>query len=169
MKTTLATIALSVVVLALPAVAQKPTITETPFTTFTITGGPAAGACAFDVLLTPQTGRPNKEKTITFSNGTQMVTGALFLTLENLTTHKTVNLNASGPGTTTFSGGIPTSFVARGPVLVFNVVPTSISTAAGLPAVALTDGRLVFTFDAQGNLTALNLDGHSQDVCQMLE
>jgi hypothetical protein len=47
--------------LALPAVAQKPTITLTPFTFVFL---PAADACGFDVLVTPQTGRPNKERMI---------------------------------------------------------------------------------------------------------
>src|SRR5207244_7823688 len=58
-------VALLLLALALPAVAQKPTITFTPFTSAFV---PAADACGFDVLVTPQAGRPNKERMMQFSN-----------------------------------------------------------------------------------------------------
>src|SRR5207249_7806428 len=58
-------IALLLLALAMPAVAQKPTIQLIPFTSFFV---PAAAACGFDVLFTPQAGRPNKERLIQFAN-----------------------------------------------------------------------------------------------------
>src|SRR5207248_416362 len=93
-------IALLLLALALPAVAQKPTIQLIPFTSFFV---PAAAACGFDVLFTPQAGRPNKERLIQFAN-TAIIAGPLFVTITNLSTGKTINLNISGPQRISFSG-----------------------------------------------------------------
>jgi hypothetical protein len=162
------TIALLLLALALPAVAGKPTITEIPFTTpFVISGGAANGACTFDVLVAPQTGKPNKERLIQFATSS-VIAGPLFLTLTNQSTGKTVNLNASGPAVTTFIGGIPSSEKILGSSLVFEL-PPNLAAEAGLPAVALTKGQVIFTFDAQGILSAVAFNGTAQDVCQMLE
>jgi hypothetical protein len=160
------TIALLLLVLALPAAAQKPTITETPFTgTFNITGGPANGACNFDVLLAAEPGRPNKERTIQFAN-TTIIAGPLFVTLTG--NGKTENVNISGPSVISFTGGLPTEQVLLGPAFLFNF-PPSVTTAAGLPAVSLINGRTIITFDAQGNPTTITFAGTVRDVCQMLE
>jgi len=162
------TIALLLLALALPAVAQKPTITEIPFTTpIVISGGPANGACTFDVLVAPQAGRPNGERLIQFATSS-IIAGPLFLTLTNQSTGKTVNLNGSGPAVITFSGGIPSSERIMGSSLVFEL-PPNLASEAGLPAVALTRGQVIFTFDAQGNLSAVTFNGTVKDVCQMLE
>jgi len=56
-------VALMLLALALPAVAQKPTIQLLPFTSFFV---PAADACGFGVLFTPEPGRPNGERLIQF-------------------------------------------------------------------------------------------------------
>src|SRR5947207_1181578 len=86
-------VALLLLALALPAVAEKPTIQLMPFTPVFL---PAGAACEFDVLATPQTGRPNKERVIQFNN-TRIIAGPLFVTLKNLSTEKTIDVNISGP------------------------------------------------------------------------
>ncbi len=92
--------------LALPAAAQSPTITEIPFSSFVVPAGP--GACTFDVLFAPEPGKPNGERLIQFGNSS-IIAGPLFLTLTNQSTGKSINLNASGPQVTSLSGGIPTA------------------------------------------------------------
>jgi hypothetical protein len=160
-------VAVLLLAFALPALAQKPTITETPFTTpFVISGGAANGACNFDVLVAPQEGRPNRERTIQFAKK-MIVVGPLFVTLTNLSTQKTANLNISGPTVVNFTGGT-TSAVFMGPTLVAEL-PPNLATAAGLPPVAAVNGRTILMFDAQGVLTSVTFTGTEQDVCQLLQ
>jgi hypothetical protein len=83
------------------AAGGKPIIQIAPFTRPFVTSAADSG-CGFDILMSPQAERPNRERTITFSN-TQITAGPLFVTFQNLTTSKTVNENISGPGTFTFS------------------------------------------------------------------
>jgi hypothetical protein len=155
-------IALLLLALALPAVAQKPTIQLTPFTSFFV---PAAAACGFDVLFTPQAGRPNRERLIQFAN-TVIIAGPLFVTITNLSTGKTINLNISGPTRISFSG-TPT-VVATGPSI--QPLPANVLTAAGLPLLPLIHGQIVFTLDDQGNVTSIqSVTGTVQDVCQLLQ
>jgi hypothetical protein len=86
-------VALLLLALALSAVAQKPTIQLIPFTSVFV---PAAAACGFDLLVTPQAGRPNRERLIQFAN-TAIIAGPLFVTVKNLSTGKTINLNINAP------------------------------------------------------------------------
>jgi len=154
-------VALLLLALALPALAQKPTITLTPFTSAFV---PAADACGFDVLVTPQTGRPNKERLIQFNNNTAIIAGPLFVTLKNLSTGKTIDVNISGPARFTVSG----TMVSTGPSLV--PLPADVATAAGLPLLSLIHGQIVFTFDDQGNITSIQrVTGTVEDVCQLLQ
>jgi hypothetical protein len=157
---TVALLLLTFAVLA--AAGGKPIIQIAPFTTPFVTSAADSG-CGFDILTSPQAGRPNRERTITFSN-TQITAGPLFVTLQNLTTNKTVNENISGPGTFTFSDN---TFVLRGPSFV--VLPVSVAQAAGLPMAFLTNGLLTLTFDEQGNITSASLSGTARDVCPLLE
>jgi hypothetical protein len=155
-------IALLLLALALPAVAQKPTIQLVPFPGAFV---PAAAACGFDVLVTPQAGRPNKERQIQFAN-TKIVAGPLFVTLKNLSTGKTINLNISGPTRISFSG--TTTAELLGPFV--EVLSADVATAAGLPVLSLTHGRVVVTMDDQGNITSIqSVTGTVQDVCQLLQ
>src|SRR5207253_9211934 len=128
-------IALLLLVLALPAVAQKPAIQLIPFTSFFV---PAAAACGFDVLFTPQAGRPNKERLIQFGN-TAIIAGPLFVTITNLSTGKTIILNISGPQRISFSGD--TTAELLGPHVT--LLPADVVTAAVLVVVSLTYGRVV--------------------------
>jgi hypothetical protein len=150
--------------LALPALAQKPTITLVPLIPFTITGGPANGACTFDVSVVPQPNRPNGERQILFANSV-IIAGPVFVTLTNLSTGKTLNLNISGPGVVNFSANEQTLL---GPALISGF-PPDLTEAAGLPAVSLLTGRTVITFDNLGNLTSITHIGTVQDICQALQ
>jgi hypothetical protein len=156
-------IALLLLVLALPAVAQKPTIQIIPFTSAFV---PAAAGCGFDVLFFPQAGRPNKERLIQFNN-TAIIAGPLFVTVENLSTGKTIDLNISGSERFSFSGTTNTA-VGTGPTIL--VLPANLATAAGLPVLSLIHGRFVLTLDEQGNITSItSVSGTVEDVCQLLQ
>ena len=156
-------VALLLLTLALPALAQKPTIQLIPFTSAFV---PAAAACGFDVLVTPQAGRPNKERLIQFNN-TAIIAGPLFVTLKNLSTGKTIDVNISGPIRLSFSG-TTTIVVSTGPSI--QPFPASVLTAAGLPPLPLIHGQIVFTVDDQGNVTSIqSVTGTVQDVCQLLQ
>jgi hypothetical protein len=145
----------------LAAAQGKPIIQIQPFTPFVVSA--ADNGCGFDILLSPQAGRPNRERAIIFSNR-EIIAGPLFATFQNLTTNKTANVNISGPGTFTFSDN---TFVLRGPS--FSVLPESVAEAAGLPRAALTNGNLVLTFNEQGDITSASLNGTSRDACSLLE
>jgi hypothetical protein len=155
-------VALLLLAFALPAAPQgKPIIQITPLTPSVI---PAAdNGCGFDILVTPQAGRPNLERTILFTNSF-IIAGPLFVTFQNLTTNKTANENISGPGTFTFSDN---TFVIRGPS--FTILPESVAQTAGLPRSALTNGNLVLDFDNAGNITSASLAGTARDLCPLLE
>ena len=155
--------ALLLLALAVPAAAQKPTIQLIPFTDPVFI--PAADACGFDVLATPQAGRPNKGKVITFAN-MAIYSGPIFATLKNLSTGKTIDVNISGPGHFSFSGN---TFVAAGPGIFLNLLPKNLLTAAGLPPLPFFHGQVVFTFDDQGNITSLDNTGRVEDVCELLQ
>ena len=156
-------IALLLLALALPAVAEKPTIQLMPFTSAFV---PAEAACGFDVLVTPHAGRPNKERLIQFNN-TAIIAGPLFVTLKNLSTGKTIDVNISGPIRLSFSG-TTTTVVSTGPSI--QPFPASVLTAAGLPPLPLIHGQIVFTVDDQGNVTSVQrVTGTVQDVCQLLQ
>jgi hypothetical protein len=151
--------------LALPAFAGKPTITFIPVTPFTITGGPANGACAFDVSVVPQANRPNGEKEILFANSA-IISGPLFLTFTNVSNPaKTVTLNVSGPGIINFADN---EEILLGPSFISGL-PPNLTEAAGLPSVALVTGRTILTFDNLGNLTGITHVGTVQDICQALQ
>lgn len=144
---------------AVPAVAGKPIITINPFTPEVL---PAADFCGtFDLYLAPQPGRPNSAKIIEFANF-EILSGPVLVTITNLSTSKTINLNISGPGMYSFTSNI---FMGVGPYIVFGAEAQSL----GLPPLAFTHGRLVFEYDDQGNITSATFTGTAQDVCQLLQ
>jgi hypothetical protein len=156
----------TLLLLALPAFSQKPAIQFIPLTT---TVAPTAGVCGFDILVTPQPGRPNAERLILFANSA-IIAGPQFVTLKNLSTGKTIDLNVSGPGVLTFSG-ITTTLVFMGAgELIFHPLPADVAAAAGLPRVFLLHGQLVTTLDQQGNIISIqSVNGTIQDLCQLLQ
>jgi hypothetical protein len=161
-------IALLLLALAVRAAAQKPTIIMTPFPASGIVA-PTASVCGFDILATPQAGKPNKEKLILFAN-TGIITGPQFVTLKNLATGKTVDENVSGSGHLTFSLTTTDVVLSGLAVIASPPFPADVATAAGLPQVALIDGRIAFTADLQGNILSIqSFAGTAQDVCQLLQ
>jgi hypothetical protein len=151
---------------ALPALAQKPSIQLIPLTTAV---APTAGVCGFDILVTPQTGKPNAERLILFAN-TAIIAGPQFMTLRNLSTGNTIDVNVSGPALLTFSG-TGTTFVGMGPgIMVFHPLPADVAAAARLPQLFLLHGRIVVKADEQGNITSIeSVTGTVQDVCSLLQ
>jgi hypothetical protein len=136
-----------------------------PASPFTITGGPANGACTFDVSVVPQANRPNGEREILFANAV-VVAGPLFLTYTNLSDPtKTLSLNVSGPAKFNFSAN---EEIILGPSAI-NGFPPDVTEAAGLPAVSLLTGRTVITFDDLGNITSVTHVGTVRDLCQALQ
>ena len=157
-------LALLVAAAVAPALAQKPTIVMLPFPDEGLVS-PTRELCGFDILATPQAGRPNTARLILFQN-TGIIAGPFMLTLENLDSGKTVDVNVSGPARLTADG----RFIGMGPgIVAFPPSPRSVTEAAGLPEVPLTHGRAVFAVDDSGMVTAVqSFVGVAQDVCELL-
>ena len=147
---------------ALPAVASAPIFTMTPAEPFVIPSGPSG--CPFDVYVAPQAGRPNSGKTIIFANGSSVSTGAVFETVTNLASNKSINLNISGPGQFSVSDN---TFTIFGPAFLEGFQDLA---PADLPSVAFVKGQTVLQFDNTGHVISVTHTGASpQDVCQSLE
>ena len=157
-------VALLLLALAVPAAAQKPIIEPQPFTDPIFI--PAADACGFDVLATPQARRPNKAKVILFAN-MRIFSGPIFVTLVNLSTGKTIDLNISGPAHVSLSGNT-VSIV--GPSINLLPGPGDILAYPDLSPLQLIHGQIVYTFDDQENLISVNkVTGTVEDVCVLLQ
>jgi hypothetical protein len=99
----------------------------------------------------------NQEYAIAFSSGAIITTGRLVAEVTNLSTGKSVVVNASGPGTLGADG----SFTLRGETLVF-LTPGTI--APGSPATTyILSGVLQFAPD--GTVTQI---GHITDICSQI-
>jgi len=150
--------------LALPAVASAPIITVTPLTPTVVPAGP--GACPFDLLMAPEQGRPNSSKTIMFANS-QIISGAAFVTVTNLSNFKSMNFNGSGPSQLSFVDNNLTTIIGNGPLLLF-LDPTKIPPT--LFTVSYTTGRVVVQLDSSSNTTSITYQGGpAQNVCELLE
>jgi hypothetical protein len=147
--------------LALPALAAGPTIVDNPFSSFVI---PAAHGCGtFDVNAAPAAGKPNGGRLILFANSA-IGSGPVFVTLTNLSTGKSINLNISGPGKFSFTNN---TSVLAGPTLFIGFPPVGPSNLQGI---AFATGRTVVQFDDSGNLISVSFVGNTpQNVCALLE
>ena len=158
----LAKVALSLLAPALPALAAGPIIVENPITPFVI---PAAGGCGtFDVLVAPEVGKPNGGEAILFANST-ILAGPTFVTLTNVSTGKSTNLNISGPVKIVFRNN-GTTGVNEGLTLVFSLPANA---PPDLQGVVRSNGRLVSQFDNSGNLISVTFTGTTQNLCQLLQ
>lgn len=153
-------LAVLLLALAVPAIAGKPIITINPITPFVIPAAEGCGSGTFDLYVAPQSGRPNSGKVIGFTNSA-VLSGPIFVTLTNLSTNKTINLNISGPGKFSFTTN---TSVFEGPALLWALPPT-----LALPLVSFTHGRIVLVFDDQGDVTSATSTGTVEDVCQLLQ
>ncbi|HEX4526008.1 MAG TPA: hypothetical protein VH108_04635 [Gaiellaceae bacterium] len=99
----------------------------------------------------------NNEYAIAFTNGSVITTGQLVAQVKNLSTGKSVVVNASGPGKLDADG----TFTLRGETLVF-LTPGTI--APGSPATTyILSGVLSFAPD--GTVTQT---GHITDICSQI-
>jgi hypothetical protein len=156
-------VALLLLALPVPAAAQRPIIQPMPFTDPIFI--PAANACGFDVLATPQSRRPNMAKLIEFAN-MRIFSGPVFATLENLSTGKTIDLNLSGPAHVSLSGN---TVSILGPSINLFPGPGDILAYPDLSPLQLIHGQIVYTFDDQENLISVDkVTGTVEDVCELL-
>ena len=142
--------ALVVAVLTSTASAVKPTREHGDFVDRVFTG-----VCSFDVARHVLV---NRSVITTYSDGTVRITGTFKQTLTNLTTGKSIDVNASGP-------------------VIIETHPDGSSTETDLGPqflrppgrLLLTTGRVIWEFDALGNTTSFTqVGGTSQDVCALL-
>jgi len=152
---------------AVAASAQKPTITLLAPDGFSVLA-PTAPYCGFDTIDTPAPGKPLLEKMIQFANGGAIVSGSLFVRLQNVNTGQIVDLNSSGPGRVTLEPNGTTLVISGGPSLWnYPPPPLSVTQAAGLPPVPYIHGRVTVTYDAAGNITAMQVNGTAENVCSL--
>ena len=106
----------------------------------------------------------NKQTITTFANGSQLVTGGFVARLTNVTTGKTITVNAPGPLRFTVSGDTLT-VTGRGQNVYF-FFPGDLG--AGAPgALLLMDGLVTEVFDANG-LVSFTHSGSVVDLCTVL-
>jgi hypothetical protein len=150
---------------AAPAQADKPTKIPAPVTPteITVTGTDKGGiGCPFDVKITPL---ENKEKTTIFSDGRQLVTGTFKVRLTRLDTGKSVDVNASGPGTFTPNEDGSFTGVFKGRSLIFPNGPEGPASHLFL----VTSGRTIMIVNKDfTSFTLLNMIGGSVDLCKAL-
>jgi len=92
----------------------------------------------------------------------EIQSGVAKVRLTNLETGEAITLNISGPLVVqAFSDG-SSVLAEEGPWLHVDVPP-----GLGVPAVFLTQGRVVFTFDAEGDVTTTS-SGRLVDLCAEL-
>ena len=142
------------------AVGDRPVREALPAAPFTLD----ASVCGFAVDFAFPT---NREFITTFSKGKQIITGALFATLTNTETQKSITVNVSGPGTIVTGANGITTFTLRG-VSLFFFLPGDLG--PGKPGVLiLTSGLATVVFDGNGAvLSFIRTSASVQDLCPVL-
>ena len=145
-------------VLAPAAIAAKPVKEPSPPTE---PSEFAAGEiCPFPLLSEVITDR---SKTITFSDGSQLLTGAQKIRLTNLDTGESIVVNTSGPGKFTVEGDI-LHVAARGAWLLL-----ANATQPGGPGALFVHGHTNFDIDLlTGEPLFLVVHGNTRDLCDNL-
>lgn len=123
---------------------------------------PVAGVCSFtvnvDILV-------NREKITTFSNGTQLVTGAVKARLTNARNHHAIVVNLSGPARL-----VPQSdgtLLQTGRGLGLQPFPAEAS-ITGRAEFLLISGPEVLRFNPDGSFTEVKRGHVKLDVCAAL-
>jgi hypothetical protein len=122
-----------------------------------------SGICTFDVAVhfTKQ-----KEKAITFSNGSFIVTGQFKATLTNARTGKTVDINIPGPGKYTVADDGTLTINLTGPWLIFTFAG---QTGPGSPGMLLyTTGKGTFIARPDGTVSFQHDQGTTTNLCAAL-
>src|SRR4051812_2425589 len=150
---------------SLAAFAGRPTVQVVPAGAGILPS--SVSGCGFEIGYTPSS---NKEKLTTFfdQNGNvkfMLITGDRKLTLINLSTGKSMDLNISGPAHIQQNTDGTFQVMGGGPAIgVFGP-----GVAPGLPTVAYTTGRLVVVTDQDLNpIQVLSATGTVKDVCSLL-
>ena len=157
----LAKLAFLLLALALPALAAGPIIVESPVPPFVI---PAASGCGtFDVSGAPEVGKPNS-LAILFANSA-IIAGPAFVTLTNVSTGKSINVNLSGADKIVYTTNSAMS-MNQGLTLVFDLPANA---PPDLQGVVVANGRIVSQLDNSGNLISVTFTGTTQNVCQLLQ
>jgi len=150
------------------ALAQKPTISLLYPDGFSVLA-PTAPFCGFDMIDTPEPGKPLLEKIIQFANGGAIVSGPLFVQLKNANTGQIIDLSSSGPAPSITIEPDGSTVDIGGGLSIWNYPPPplSVTQAAGLPPVPYTKGKVRIVFDAAGNITSMSLQGTAENVCSL--
>jgi hypothetical protein len=150
----------AVIALVLPMVgsADRPTREFLPLEDYTI-----EGQCPFDVDVDVLA---IKEYAMTFSDGRTTITGKVFLRVTNADTGKSIEVNASGPGTITTGENGAVTFEIEGRALIGFDPGTFGPGSPGL--LEITTGLVVITFDENGNTTYTKTSAATEDVCAIL-
>ena len=144
--------------LAPTAIAAKPV--KEPLPTPEPSVFAAGEICPFPLLVETVT---NREKSITFSDGSQLITGAFKDRLTNLATGDSILANASGPARATVEGDI-LHVVSRGASLLL-----ANATQPGGPGALFVHGRASFDIDLlTGEPLFLVVRGNTRDLCDRL-
>jgi hypothetical protein len=147
-----AALASGLAVIAIPtALAAKPIKERTVSGPFTI----GAAACGFLVEVDPT--RQDQLLIWEFSDGRQAFNFAFAGTITNVATGTTVNINLSGHNTVVEAADGSSTFIATGGTILFE--PGSL---------LLVKGRVVDTFNADGDLVSETITGHTVDMCEVL-
>jgi hypothetical protein len=120
-----------------------------------------AEICGFPVAIDIEV---NREYATTFSDGRQLITGALKVRVTNLESDSSLRLNIPGPAFLSAEGDLLT-YDAYGPWLLF-LAPTD----PGGPGLFVYSGHTVFTFNTiTFATTILSASGNRVDICAALE
>jgi len=143
-----------------PVAAERPAREGLPAAPFTLD----ASICGFAVDLAFPT---NREFITTFSNGKQIITGSLFVTLTNEQNHKSLTINISGPGSIVTDANGNTTLTLSGRSLIF-FFPGQLG--PGSPGLLiLTSGPVTIVSDPTGNIVSFDRTSASvQDMCSAL-
>jgi hypothetical protein len=150
-----------VTLLLMPGVARadQPMREGLPQADFTI-----QGSCSFDVDLHIIR---NNEFITTFSDGRQLITGALVVSLTNVDTGKAITLNISGPVFFTPHEDGSLTVALNGRSLVFFAAGDLGPGSAGV--LELTSGPAVIEFDANGSAVSYTkASAATVDLCAVL-
>jgi hypothetical protein len=106
----------------------------------------------------------DRSKSITFSDGSQLVTGTFKVRLTNLDTGESIVVNASGPGRFTVEGDV-LHVVGRGAWLLL-----ATADEPGGPGALFIHGHIRFDVDLlTGAPSNLQVRGTMRDLCEVLD
>ena len=146
-------IALASLVLTTSALSAAPTILRTPIDQTFVDNVDCAFPVQFHVVGTDLAILFPSREFDAFPNSRA--------TLTNLDSRRTLTVSIAGPGHIQFGSDGSVTLVSTGPALFFFVF-------RGTPGITLLNGRIVQSFDAQGNETSFSSVGKTHDLCAEL-